>query len=275
MLINQNKIKFDSKFFNNNLKTKNFGRNFLYFESISSTMEVALQEAANKAPSGTLILAEEQTKGQGREKRNWVSGPFGNLYFSIFTSMGIFEDALKLNFACPVAVTKGLRKLGLTTTGIKWPNDVWIGGKKICGLLVNTDNSMIHAGIGINVFQDMSKNSELKDIATSVKQELHIESERIEKDYSHLRETVLCDILLELENLVEKSLDDLLKIYKEYDILIGKRIIVMPKKREDPSSYYEATAVDINRTTGQLMIKKEGSDEAVPLVAEEVSIRPE
>lgn len=268
-------FKFDSNFFTNNLKTKILGRNFRYFESISSTMDVALQEVTNKSPSGTLILAEEQTKGQGREKRNWASGPFGNLYFSIFTSMGIFEDALKLNFACPIAVTKALRKLGLKTTGIKWPNDVWIGGKKICGLLVNVDNTMIHAGIGVNVFQDMSQDSELKDIATSVKQELHLESDSIEREYSHLRETLLCDILLELEKLTEKSLDDLLTIYKEYDILIGKRIVVMPKKREDQSSYYEATAVDINRATGQLMIKKQGNDEPVALVAEEVSIRPE
>ena len=105
------------------------------FAKTRSTMDVARRMAESEAAEGTLVVADTQTSGRGRFNRPWVSPPGTNLTFSIVLrpSPELLRD---VNMAATVALVRCIRELtGLTATA-KWPNDIRIGGEKVCGLLV-------------------------------------------------------------------------------------------------------------------------------------------
>ena len=177
------------------LYTRVVGRRILFFQRLPSTMDEAGRQAREAADQGTVILAEEQTSGRGRFQREWVS-PAGNLYLSIVLRPS--PQALQyLSIISGVAVVRAIRKTtGLRPT-IKWPNDVKIDGKKVCGILVESalqDNRVQYAivGIGINVAFDPSSVSELAGIATSLNLETGTEVDR---------EVLLRHLLQELDGL--------------------------------------------------------------------------
>ena len=153
------------------LYTRTVGRRIVYFRRLSSTMDEAVRLAREGAEEGTTIVAGEQTAGRGRFQRSWVSQP-GNLYLSVVLRPSI--QALQyLSILSCVAVVRTIRKTtGLHPT-VKWPNDVRIGGKKVCGILVeNTvqEGTVEYAiaGIGINVTLDPSASDEIAATATSL-----------------------------------------------------------------------------------------------------------
>lgn len=124
-------------------------------------MDLAKAELAAKgtAAHGTMIMAEEQTAGIGRRGRDWTSQPQGNIYVSfvyappISNKRLVLQEMVKLNFAISVATAKACHAAGVPDARVKWPNDVWIKGKKVSGMLVNFDGAAAIAGVGINVNQ--------------------------------------------------------------------------------------------------------------------------
>lgn len=131
------------------------GHRIIYHSVVTSTMDVARQEAEKGVEEGTVVLAEEQTVGRGRFGRRWVSTPGLDISLSIV----LYPDkwaCSRLTVATCVAVMRAIRDLyGLAPT-LKWPNDVLIGGKKVSGILVETifqDSEVRYAviGVGINV----------------------------------------------------------------------------------------------------------------------------
>ena len=113
-----------------------FARNIIYHEAINSTNTLAKKLAAHGAPEGTLVLAEEQTEGRGRINRVWRSPAYENLYFTIVLRPRVQADqvfvfTMVLALAASDAVKKviGIRPL------IKWPNDLYVGSKKLGGIL--------------------------------------------------------------------------------------------------------------------------------------------
>jgi len=217
------------------------------------------------APTGTLILADSQTQGKGREGRKWSSKSAENLYFTIILRFSSARDVQQLNLAIPVAVAQSCKDFGVQDVGLKWPNDVWVKGRKICGMLINVywlgSTAVAHAGVGVNINEDMLKNADVKDTATSV-------YNSIGKIVS--REKFLASFCKHLESLMTQSFENVLEAYKEHDILVGKKIIVMPKKMENPERV-QATAVGFS-TEGNLLVTWENPQ---PLIAEEVTIRPQ
>ena len=177
------------------LYTRVVGRRLVYHQRLSSTMDEAKRRAQDGVEEGTVILAEEQTGGRGRFDRQWVSEP-GNLYLSVVLQPSL-QGLPYISVISGVAVARAMRKsLGLTPT-IKWPNDVRIRGKKLCGILVESsiqDSAVQYAivGIGINVSLDPSVTPGLGEIATS----LNIEAGRPVD-----REEILRHILQELDKL--------------------------------------------------------------------------
>ena len=156
------------------LFTRVVGRRIVYFQGLSSTMDEAARRAREGAEEGLVILAEQQTAGRGRFQRAWVSQP-GNLYFSILLRPSL-EGLQYVSIISPLAVVRAIKKTAGLKPTIKWPNDVRIGGKKVCGILVENAlmaNSVEHAivGIGVNVALDPSGIEELAGIATSLNQE--------------------------------------------------------------------------------------------------------
>ena len=134
-------------------------------------MDVARQEVGRGAAEGTVVVAGEQTAGRGRQGRSWLS-PHGSLALSV-----VFRPSLShltaLGMIAPLGVVRAVRRATGLETGIKWPNDVLLGGKKVCGVLVESglrggQVDYAIAGLGLNVDFDPAAWPEIADIATSL-----------------------------------------------------------------------------------------------------------
>jgi BirA family biotin operon repressor/biotin-[acetyl-CoA-carboxylase] ligase len=156
-----------------NFKTKIIGKRIEYKKSVFSTNLIAKDYAKSKISEGTVVVAEKQTKGRGRKQREWHS-PEGGLWFSIVLYPNLPpEDGILVTMAASVSVADAIQKSTGLTPEIKWPNDVLINGKKVCGILTEFDAEMdrinyVVVGIGINVNNDISK--DISKIAVSLKQ---------------------------------------------------------------------------------------------------------
>ena len=137
-------------------------------------MTIAKQKARQGAAEGTVIMANEQTAGRGRLSRTWLS-PKGNLAISIILKPAM-DILAQLIMIASVAVVRAIKKSTNMKAEIKWPNDVLIGGKKVCGILIENEvlQDQVHfaiVGIGINIKIDPSAIPELSDIATNLSHE--------------------------------------------------------------------------------------------------------
>lgn len=174
------------------LRTKVIGRTIHSFRELQSTNDMSRRLAMRNAKEGTVIVAETQTCGRGRFNRKWAS-PEGGLWFSIILRPRCKpKDAVKLTLATSVAVARTISKLFGLETQIKWPNDVLIDGKKVCGILTEASTkgdilNFVAIGVGINTnFTINSLPSNLRYVSTSLREELGREIER----ETFLRETL-------------------------------------------------------------------------------------
>jgi BirA family biotin operon repressor/biotin-[acetyl-CoA-carboxylase] ligase len=128
------------------------GRTVIWFESIPSTMPEAARLASEGAPAGTVLVAEEQTAGQGRLGRSWYSEKESGLYVSFVLRPAAPEGALQLvTVAAGLAAQEAVERVSGVRCRIKWPNDLLADGKKCGGILCQTAEEAVIAGIGINV----------------------------------------------------------------------------------------------------------------------------
>jgi len=118
------------------------------FDKIPSTQTYAHElVSSGRATDRTVVLADAQSAGRGRYKRTWVSH-HGNLYTSFIYR--IEERNPRLSYAVAVAIAETLLPFGIRPS-IKWPNDILIGGKKVCGVLIEYSKDFVIIGIGINI----------------------------------------------------------------------------------------------------------------------------
>jgi BirA family transcriptional regulator, biotin operon repressor / biotin---[acetyl-CoA-carboxylase] ligase len=156
------------------LSTSIIGRKIEYRDSIDSTNQVAFRMALDGAPEGTCVVAETQKTGKGRLQRKWFS-PYGkNLYLSVVLRPKLHPSQVyPITFLSSLAVYDMLLSLGLRPS-LKWPNDVLVNGKKICGTLLelSTEADMVRfvvVGIGLNINMKRSEMSdEIRTKATSI-----------------------------------------------------------------------------------------------------------
>lgn len=155
-----------------------FGRQIQFLEETVSTNNHALGLAYKGAPEGTAVLAECQTGGKGRMGRTWFSPAGRNIYTTVVLRPEI-DPALspQVTIIAGVAVAELLERHCPGRVALKWPNDVLIGGRKVCGILAESRSSAekveyIVVGIGINVnMEEGELDEDLRDIATSLKME--------------------------------------------------------------------------------------------------------
>lgn len=127
-------------------------RDIHYYESIPSTMPIALKLAVEGAPSGTAVIAGEQTAGHGRYGRSWHSEPDSGLYVSVILRYKFTPDTLPVStLALGLAVTEAIQQAADIACDLRWPNDVLIADKKCAGILTQLEGTAVIAGIGINV----------------------------------------------------------------------------------------------------------------------------
>lgn len=124
------------------------GYKLISFDKIPSTQTYALDMVASgTARDHTIVMAEAQSAGRGRYRRTWVSH-HGNLYASfIFSAL---ERDSRLSYMVAVAIAETILSFGITSA-IKWPNDILIDGKKVCGVLIEYAGAFVIVGIGINI----------------------------------------------------------------------------------------------------------------------------
>ncbi len=251
----------DLEAFERLLTTSEIGRHTDYHDSIPSTMEVARELASAGAAHGTLVFAEEQTSGRGRRGRAFFSPPRENLYFTLVLRLPLAVHR-RLPIILPLAVVRALRAEGVEAR-IKWPNDIWINERKVCGMLIDgeltSNGGLAFPGIGVNVNGDPTDNPELTEIATSLAREV---------GHDIPRERVLAAICNELEQLLNAAMPALVGEYRELSCTLGREVTVSPVAGEK----FAANAIGIS-DDGELMVRRDNGL-VVAINAADVSVRP-
>ncbi len=165
------------------LNTGVIGNQIKYYDEVSSTNQIARELAGKQADDGTVVVADVQTQGRGRKNRSWHS-PQGGLWFSIILYPNLPpQRAMLVTMTASIAVVEGIHELTGLQPAIKWPNDILLNGKKICGVLTELDSEMdrinyIIVGIGINVNNQL--NAALKKHATTLASSMDHDLSRVE-----------------------------------------------------------------------------------------------
>ncbi|MDO5344718.1 MAG: biotin--[acetyl-CoA-carboxylase] ligase [Lachnospiraceae bacterium] len=243
------------------------GRPVKYFEEITSTNQYAKRIGEEGAPEGTLVVADEQTQGKGRSGRSWTMPRGTAIAMTLLIRPKLPPSRISMvTLVMGLAVARACRKLYGLPAGIKWPNDVVIHGKKLCGILTELSAEMTYVnyvviGIGINVNVKQFP-EEIQEKATSLFLELGRETGRAE---------LIASCMEYFEGYYEKFIQtgDLSLLMDEYNELLlnrDQKVRVL-----EPGQEYTGTAQGINQVGELLVVKEDGTRTVV--YAGEVSVR--
>ena len=197
-------LDLDAELVGNLLHTERYGRSLDVRAETGSTNDDARAAAEDGAPDGHVVVADAQTAGRGRHGNAWSSPPGTDLYFSVVARPGITPAALPpLTLAVGVAIAELAEKLSGRRALVKWPNDVWIDGRKVAGILVETStregaSSAVIVGVGIDVNR-REWPPELRELATSLAEA------RGDEDLG--RAAVLAEVLGAMERWVDRYVE--------------------------------------------------------------------
>lgn len=248
-----------------NLTTIELGKNIFAFDTLESTNTYSKTLNQTNAPHGTLVITEEQTGGRGRLNRRWIASAGENLLFSVILYPDFdIQKAMLLSFVGALAVTDAIESVTNLSSTCKWPNDILINGKKVCGILLestvhHSEVGKLILGIGLNVNQTDFPD-DLRYKATSLRLESGKEIDRI---------VLLQKILEELENryteLSHFPPSQIINDWKMKALIFGKKITVLENEFS-----FAATAIDVNED-GSLMVQTEDGSKK-NIVAGDVSL---
>ncbi len=251
------------------LTTEQMGRQLVFYEETGSTNTDCRRLMEEKPKSGILVVAANQNAGKGRRGRGWISPKDTSISFSL----GLIPEfspqkASMLTLVMALAVQKAISRLTGLKTLIKWPNDIVVNGKKICGILTEMNMEMdyissVIIGVGINVSQREFP-GELTDRATSLLLETKQE-QRLQ------RSVITAECINQFEQEYKRFLEteDLSGMKEEYEAVLtglNSEVCVL-----DPKGEYKGISRGIT-TSGELLVeRKDGSVTCV--YAGEVSVR--
>lgn len=247
-----------------NLQTEMIGDNIHHLQTIDSTNEY-LKRIGDKSTDGTVVISEEQTKGKGRMGRTWQSKSGEGIWMSLLLKPNIIPfKAPFITLVAGVSVVTALRKLNVPAQ-IKWPNDIILNDKKICGILTELSAEIervnyVIVGMGMNV-KNMYFSGELEHKATSLYKE----------GYVLQRVDIVDKILYEFEkNYIDYIENDnkehVLNLFRQYSNIINKEIYLIKNDKREL-----VTCIDIN-DSGNLIIKDKDNN-IREIMSGEVSIR--
>ncbi len=249
------------------LTTKWAGCGVIYLPETDSTNTRAKRLGDEGASHGTLVIAEQQTGGKGRRGRRWESPAGSSIYMSILLRPEIQPNqAPMLTLVMAQSVAEAIREVTNQEALIKWPNDIVVNGKKVCGILTEMSTEIqwinhVVIGVGINVNIE-SFPEELEETATS----LYLESGKRQR-----RAPLIAEVMKQFERYYNQFIQtgDLSGMQEEYNRLLVNR------DREvrvlDPGHEYNGRAAGINET-GELLIRT-GDGQIRKVYAGEVSVR--
>lgn len=265
-MIEANRILLDSEMIHSRLTREGVGCPLFYAETIDSTNEWAKRQASEGAPDGSVFLADYQSAGKGRRGRVWQSPEGTSISMSLLLRPEIPVDRISmLTLIMGLSAAQGMKAATGLEPGIKWPNDVVSRGKKLCGILTETNPKVEYVVIGIGINCNMEAFApELQEIATSLKLETGAAVDRelvtaevlraFYRNYALFRET--CSITGDLK--------------KEYEAILvnqNQQVRVL-----DPMGEYTGCALGINEM-GELLVRRSDRDRVEAVYAGEVSVR--
>jgi BirA family biotin operon repressor/biotin-[acetyl-CoA-carboxylase] ligase len=229
------------------LRTKTFGRTLHVYDALDSTQTKAHELVEQGAAEGTLVIAEQQTAGRGRMGRTWHSPPGSGIYMSLILKPRIpLHFTPQLTLLAAVALCRGIQRITDVTVGIKWPNDLLARGKKMSGILLESNAEderlrYIVAGMGIGVnLQPDDYPPELRSVATSL---------AIEAGRRFERETIIAAVLDEFEALYamyhEQGFAPIRLLWEANSVSLHR-----PLRVRTPSGELEGIAESLNESGG-------------------------
>ena len=237
----------------------------IQLERVDSTNRYARRLAAEGAAHGTLVIAEEQTEGRGRRGRSWIS-PAGE---GIFMSLIIRPDCQTervpmLSLQTALAVAQAIRRVTGLDAKIKWPNDIVVSGRKVCGMLLEMDADAdgvrsVVAGIGVNVHQ-MQFPEEIIHTASSLDLLSGRRISRMEIVHAFLTAFEEVDIM------AKENDGRFMDTYRAYSATIGQMVQVIAINET-----YTGTALDVTPSGTLIVLDGEGRRREV--LAADVSVR--
>ena len=249
------------------MHTEWVAKEVLYFDTIDSTNTKAQELAEKGYPSGTLVVADKQESGKGRRGRNWVSPSGTGIFMTLMIKPDINpNNASMLTLVAALAVAKAITSVTGEKALIKWPNDIVINGKKVCGILTEMNAQFdyinhIVVGIGINVHNE-SFPEEISQMASSLM--IEAGGKRFH------RAQIIAETMSYFEQYYDTFLktQDLSALVREYDELLvnrNKSVRVL-----DPKEPFDGKAMGIT-PKGELIVDTWESRKLVS--SGEVSVR--
>lgn len=240
------------------LSTKYIGKEIYYFPELKSTNIMAKEKALHRAEGineGTLIIAERQSAGKGRLGREWFS-PAGGTWLSIILYPQLSPSYIsRITLMTAVALVKAIKICTQIKSQIKWPNDILVNEKKVCGILTEMSAELdiinwVVVGIGVNVnIKQQEFPEDIRERTTSLKEVLGKKVSRVK-----LAQTFLQEFEKYYEILKGREFSSILKEWKLYSHTLGKKIKVDIGER-----IITGEAMDINES-GALILKKEDGE---------------
>lgn len=226
------------------------------YDTVTSTNDIA-KEICKDTDGCILVAAEGQTNGRGRQGKSFFSPRESGLYFSlVFSTDSPAFELTGVTCACAVACSRAIDKLTQLSSEIKWVNDIYIGSKKVCGILVQavSENGIVKkliVGVGVNVsttdFPD-----EIKDIATSLGKEID-------------RNILAAEIANNISELIFENPQKYIDEYRKKSNVLGKEINYFRD-----NIVHSAYAVDIDEKGGLVVLE---NGERITLTSGEISVR--
>ncbi len=250
------------------LDTEAIGRTVYFYESVDSTNCRAAALASGGAPGGALVVAEEQVGGRGRLGRGWFT-PWG---MGISCSLVLRPDvnpveASSITMLTAVAAARAIERVAGISPGIKWPNDLLIGGKKICGILTEMNAEMekinflvVGVGINVNIPSDFFPVA-LKETATSLFMVKNQQVSRLELLKTMLKEFEDC-----YQIWLKSGFEPLLNEWKERSVVMNR-----PVRVSTPRESWEGLVEDVDGRGALILRMPDGS--LKQFIAGEVSLR--
>lgn len=235
------------------------GNDIVYFDKTISTNIDAVRLADNGAADGTVVIADEQTGGKGRFDRTWISPACKNILMSIILRPEInISRMFYLTMIASIAVARAIEINFKIKPEIKWPNDVYVNGEKVSGILteINTEKNRLNyavVGIGLNV----NAHPEIEDLffarAVSIASIIGEETSRTE---------ITASILIEMDSLYRDlnagNFDSVKNDWVKRSMVIGKQVRII-----DADRTYEGKAVNIDEEGRLILMLKNGSHEVI------------
>lgn len=263
-------------------------KNRVHKEMTDSTSNDISRLALGGAPEGTIVTADMQTAGKGRRGRSWESTAGTSLLFSVLLRPKLEPDtAPQITLLMAMAVTKAVRQMTGLDAYIKWPNDVVVNGKKVCGILTemrlkDRRIDFVVVGTGVNVNQT-SIPKEMEEIASSLLLEKNrMSGKKFEHSDEDCNDETECVTLLDRDELLEhiltafdkyyelflqkQDLSDLITEYNSWLVSLDKEVKVL-----DPKGEFTGISKGINEKGELLVTLPNGGVTAI--YAGEVSVR--